>query len=66
MENYEQEDTGQATKPRNYCRGIINLPPRPPKSDEEIRQMMEEMHEEQFSPNVKHIGRRGNIVQPLD
>jgi hypothetical protein len=66
MENYEKEGKGQATKSRTYCNGIVRLPPRPPKSDEEIERMMEEMHEAQFSPNVKHIGRRGNIVQPLD
>jgi len=53
-------------KPRNYCSGIIKLPPRPPKSAEEIQAAIDEVNDRQFDPHVKHGGRNGNIVQPLD
>ncbi|MEI6426230.1 MAG: hypothetical protein WCO66_02645 [Candidatus Absconditabacteria bacterium] len=62
----EQNTKEEKLKPKNYCSGIVKLPPRPPKSAEEIQQAMEEMHDAQFDANVIHVGRRGNIVLPMD
>lgn len=54
------------TKKNNYCRGIVNIKPDLPKTDEEIDRRIKEMHDAQFDPNVMHMGRRGNIVIPMD
>jgi hypothetical protein len=61
----ENAETGISPKPKYYS-GIVKLPPRPPKSAEEIQADIDEVNERQFNPHVKHGGRNGNIVMPLD
>lgn len=51
---------------KSYSRGIVNIKPSLPKSDEEIQKALEEMHDRQFDAHVMHVGRRGNIVIPMD
>lgn len=60
-----QEQTREFKKP-NYISGIVRIKPSPPKTDEEIERRLQEIHDAQFDPNVMHVGRRGNIVIPMD
>lgn len=51
---------------KNYCLGIVKLPPSAPKSNEEIEEAMQRLYDAQFDPHVMHMGRRGNLVIPMD
>lgn len=62
----ESNTKEERPKPRNYCSGIVKLPPRVPKSAEEIEEAMQRLHDAQFDAHVMHLGRRGNVVIPMD
>ena len=49
-----------------FFNGIVKFPPPAPKSNEEIEEAMQRLHDAQFDPHVMHMGRRGNIVIPMD
>ena len=62
----EQLRASAKEQKRVFSNGIVKLPPPAPKSNEEIEEAMQRLHDAQFDPYVMHMGRRGNIVIPMD